>query len=181
LLELVKIFIPAILSSFLITFYFQKRLARIGDFKEITAELMRRLQEGTERVYKLAQKLNQHIELLRDRLATELIERDELLKLKENIYQSGEVFFESLEEHRIYILSIIPFGGSSTLRNAVLAIVGYSESLSDFMPAGEENEEKQRELLLKLQAEIRRWTSSYNSLRTAIQDSQKCILEGKLP
>jgi hypothetical protein len=181
LLDLAKLFIPAILSSALITFYFQKRLARIGDFKQITSELMKRLYEGTERVYQKAQETNRDVELLRGVLGKDLIKPDELLSLGKDIYQSSQSFFQTLEEHRIYILSIIPFGGSSVFHSSIMAILGYSEWLVEAMEPGNENKDKHRDLIRKLQDALQRWSSGYNSLRAAIQDSQKRILEGKLP
>jgi hypothetical protein len=178
--EIVKIVLPALLSSILTTFYFQKRLRRLGDFQEATKTLLQRFIEGANEVFQMAQKLDMQVQEVSNELERVPIDIAKLHATVHDLCKHSEVFRTVLSDHRIYITSLLPFGESGGYNAFVRHISGFISIL--YSPEGlSSTPEEQEEMLSATREAIKGMHKEFLKLRETLDRCHKNILDGKLP
>ena len=122
LLEIVKVLLPAIVSSSLVAYFFEKRLRRLGSYEEITNKLMERMLNGIEDAFVRARQVNAVILGIEKLISSEDINPERASQLQAKLGDELMQVLDAIAVHRIYITALIPFGASTDYADTHLAL-----------------------------------------------------------
>lgn len=178
LLEIGKIIIPAVLSSVFVSFYYQKRLKRVGDFQEITKTIMGRLFEGAEQLYSLMKRFaDLGSDALRE-LDHNPLRRAELGHIARKMAETEQSLYDAVNANRIYITSIIRIGRSSDFMQLARHI---REGIEGVLRSSDLSEYSRQEEIKRIRGLIKRFPEELATLGRKIDVVRKSVLEGKTP
>jgi hypothetical protein len=176
-IEVLKIGIPAVVSSGLVAYLFQKRLKRLGSYEKITNTIMERMLLGIEDVFRNVRHIHETIAEIESLVSQEPL-NPALIKLKHGVLlRQHSAVKASIHAHRIYITALIPFGGSSKFLGDLNGIGMGAEILAEEL----NKEDEGKFLLIKkdLAEIISSWQTNYTQLCEKLQDIKKKILNGQ--
>jgi hypothetical protein len=127
LIEIIKVLLPAIISSTLVTYIFQAKLRRLGTYENITNLMMERMLDGINDVFTKNSNLNRAVLELSDILNMENFDTKKFEAAVRELRRYIEEYTTSVQAHRFYITSLIPFGGSSRYLDTYIGIIGCSK------------------------------------------------------
>jgi hypothetical protein len=175
--DILKVAIPAVLSSTAVTYYFQKRLKRIGSYEAVTQVLLQRMLDGAQAVLAPAQTVDRLALEILDLYKEELPKEERVRPLLTKIESTTAALMNSIYVHRMYITEFVPYGGSTHFNNRTTVITGYMELLLEGKLENEQTSEARSALLLAAE----RLRSDVHSVRESVERVRKNILAGKAP
>ena len=174
LIEFIKIIIPAIISSGLVAYFFQKKLKRVGSYEGITKILMERMIQGIEDVFSKIRRINDDVLELEKLISTESVSYERLNSTKDTLKETLFQYKEALDAHRIYITSLIPMGGSSHYYDTYVSLVYLIDLYLEFIKSNDN--QKLAYVRTKLDEQIKIAKELYRQACINITDTKKRII-----
>jgi hypothetical protein len=177
-MEVAKSVVPAVLSSSIVAFYFQRRLKRIGSFEKVTEYMLQRMVDGGEDLNRMLDDLCKQGEELYAEMKKVPPDVAVNRKLVVSFRLAQGKFKEKLDIHRIYITHLVPFGTSDAWEQPAVAMAGIADFILSQYESGQNVSANSFETLDGRISGLRR---NREQLRKRTMLSNKKILEGQLP
>ena len=110
IIEIVKILVSVLISTGILSIYFQTKLKRIGSYEKATETVVGNTLAGIEEVFAKARVIDKIIEKIEAELSREkpsaLLLRSHLIDLE----KKRDEINKSVDEHRMYVTPLLEFG-----------------------------------------------------------------------
>jgi hypothetical protein len=176
ILEVAKLIVPAAVSSAFVTFYFQKRIKRMGDFQEAAKTLMDKLLKGMDDVYQKAEVLQLNVETVGRQLRSSSLDKNLLVVSSKRISKSWQQLNTAIRVHRVYITPFFEFDKSSEYRIPVEELLASLDAIQDKLGTPEIASD-----IAHASGTIKEIRLGFEDLRRDMDGVRKRILEGEAP
>ena len=178
LIEIAKIIIPALVSSSLVSYFFQKKLQRLQNYETVTKAMLERMLNGIEDIFGIAQAVQETLLEIKTALEKENTKKGQLERLTDKLSGQANALKEKINMHRIYITPLIPFGTSKHYGGVYLSVVGALQVLNKIsINDSPESFEKDKQWILDL---IEKASDIHTKLQEQIIIIKKKILNGEV-
>lgn len=178
--EITKVVLPALVSSGIIAYFFNKRLKRLSSYQAITDELFKRMLQGMEEILKEANSIREALSSLNEAVSMSTTSPHFIEEVRAGQEKFGEAiqnFRRVVDHHRMYITPLMPYGKSHEYYDCFASLNGCIDGIEHAV----ENDDIGRihEWQSRFKANFERGVELHNKLRIQIDSIIKDINDGR--